>query len=59
VVLAAVGGPNIRICPLAGPNEAMALEAQMEEWSADPQASRLVGKAGTEGGLTPWGGDDH
>jgi hypothetical protein len=29
-----------RICPLAGPNEAMAHEAQMEAWFAVPRASR-------------------
>src|SRR5271157_3655064 len=45
MVPAAAGDPIDRICPLAGPNEAMAFEAQMEEWSADPEASWPVEKA--------------
>jgi hypothetical protein len=32
MVLAAVRDPITRICPLREPNEAMALEAQMEDW---------------------------
>jgi len=38
------GGPTTRVSPLAEPNEAMAFEAQMEEWfipaRENPDASR-------------------
>src|SRR5206468_12953014 len=40
VAATGVAGPITRICPLAGPNEAMAFEAPMEAWFADPHASR-------------------
>ena len=49
-VAAAVAGPITRVCPLAGSNEAMALEAQMEAWFADPPASRPEEKAEEDGG---------
>jgi len=42
VAPAVAGGPIARICPLAGPNEAMAHEAQMEAWFAVRNASRLL-----------------
>src|SRR5271157_4808768 len=52
LVPAVARGPSTstRICPLAGPNEAMAFEARMEEWSADPQASWHEEKAQEERG---------
>src|SRR5271157_3447153 len=43
VVPAVAGDPIARICPLAGPNEAMAYEAQIQAWFAVRHASRLLG----------------
>jgi len=46
LVLAQARDPITRICPLAGPNEAMALEAQMEDWFTRDECIPKCFKAG-------------
>jgi len=42
-----------RICPLAGPNEAMAREAQMEVWSQAPLGFPAAGDGASGGWWRP------